>query len=193
MYIATISTLLPKVDVCIHMTMVRTNDANGIIDDIYQCLVHSRLFRVDYSVIDSHLHDVVTNVTIAKANKDKQQTLIAKQSVLWRQNLKKIQTEMVLVIMRLRHYSQSLTIPKFTNMNTVRVLKTVDHFATELSTTTGYISELPNQLKPHIFNVGNMTLHLSELDRLAKCEDAALLALEGAFISLKTRILALYG
>lgn len=181
-----------KVDTCIHMTMVRTHNVNGIVDDIYECLIHSRILRVDYSVLDNHLHDIVANVTIARTNKDKKEKHNAKQALLWRQKLKRVQSDTVLLFMRLRHYSTSLTIPKFTNMNTDRVLKTVDHFATELLNTVGHVSELRNQIKPCIETLGNMTLDLSELDRLAKCEDTALHTLENALVNLKTIILSLY-
>lgn len=182
----------PKIDACLRTTIVGSGSANNIINSIYECLIQSRLFKVNYDVIYNRLHNKIVTLEHAKKERDYMQNFITKQDRKWREKLKSIQREMVGVYMRLQHYSSSTNVPKFTDLSASRTLDTVQNFAGSLHQVGGYVSALPKQFKETMGTIGNMSSHLKRLDEAATQEENASEEVADELNNIKHLILTLY-
>lgn len=181
-----------KVDACIRPTMVRSSDPTASAEDIFECLVQARITRVSSNYIRKHIGPAVQLLAQAETARNNKQTYIAKQDRLYRQKLKAIQRDMIMVVMKLTHYSKMTHVPKFTLLSTRRTLDSVQQFAGDLHHAGEAVVELTKILKPHISTTQNIQSHLRELDQLALDEEDAHRHLNNVIEELKNQVLTLY-
>ena len=181
-----------KVDACIRPTMVRSSDPTATSEDIFECLVQARITRVDSNFISQRIGPAIELLAQAETERNNKQTYIAKQDRLYRQKLKSIQRDMIMVVMKLTHYSKMTHVPKFSLLSTRRTLDSVEQFSGDLHNAGDAVAELTKIIKPHVQTTNNIKSHIEELDQLKQAEEDAWVHLNEVILDLKNLVLTLY-